>query len=97
MVDALKYLTSLSYNVLSYTIVDLLASGSVFQLPGCIHVPLTLCLPTGSRSRLKSDGTNEAHWLQGLATFTGALYRKYPSSLELQVSHAILISLSEYI
>lgn len=38
---------------------------------------------SASRSKLKSDGVNVSQWLQGLATYTGAFYRRFPN-VELQ-------------
>lgn len=57
VVDALKYLTPLGFDVLSFVLVD--------------------CLANPSKDRLKEDGTNLSTWLQGLALFTGSLYRRY--------------------
>ncbi|KAK4046542.1 THO2 plays a role in transcriptional elongation [Microbotryomycetes sp. JL201] len=34
---------------------------------------------SSSRSKTKEDGTSVALWLQGLATFTGQLYRRWPA------------------
>ncbi|GAA5854301.1 hypothetical protein JCM8547_001771 [Rhodosporidiobolus lusitaniae] len=34
---------------------------------------------SGDRPKTKEDGTSVAMWLQGLATFTGALYRRWPA------------------
>lgn len=55
--DALKFLTSLSYDVLGYCLVEALAS-------------------TG-RDRFKYNGTSLSDWLQSLANFCGAIYKKY--------------------
>ncbi|CAO1439091.1 unnamed protein product [Diamesa hyperborea] len=57
VVDALKFLTSLSYDVLGYCLVEALAS-------------------TG-RDRFKYNGTSLSDWLQSLANFCGAIYKKY--------------------
>ncbi len=58
VVDALKYLTPLAFDVLSCTLVGALGR------PSRGH-------------RLKEDGTSIAMWLQSLAAFGGALYKKY--------------------
>lgn len=57
MVDSLKYLTSLSYDVLGYCLVE-----SLSQV---------------DRDRFKHDGTSLSLWLQSLANFCGAIYKKY--------------------
>lgn len=55
--DSLKYLTSLSYDVLGYCLVEALAQAD--------------------RDRFKHDGTSISLWLQSLANFCGAIYKKY--------------------
>jgi hypothetical protein len=57
VVDSLKYLTSLSYDVLGYCLVESLASAD--------------------RDRFKHDGTSISLWLQSLASFCGAIFKKY--------------------
>ncbi|XP_066999560.2 THO complex subunit 2 isoform X2 [Anabrus simplex] len=57
VVDSLKYLTSLSYDVLGYCLVESLASAD--------------------RDRFKYDGTSISLWLQSLASFCGAIFKKY--------------------
>ncbi|XP_063232661.1 THO complex subunit 2 isoform X1 [Bacillus rossius redtenbacheri] len=57
VVDSLKYLTSLSYDVLGYCLVESLASAD--------------------RERVKHDGTSISLWLQSLAAFCGAIFKKY--------------------
>lgn len=54
VVDSMKYLTSLSYDVLGYCLVEAL-----------------------SRVDMKHDGTSLSLWLQSLANFCGAIYKKY--------------------
>jgi THO complex subunit 2 len=61
VVDALKYLTSLSYDVLGYCLIEALASAD--------------------RDRFKHDGTSLSTWLQSLANFCGAIYKKYTIEL----------------
>lgn len=57
MVDSLKYLTSLSYDMLGYCLIE-----SLSQV---------------NRDRFKHDGTSLSMWLQNLANFCGAIYKKY--------------------
>ncbi|KAK7790717.1 hypothetical protein R5R35_007956 [Gryllus longicercus] len=57
VVDSLKYLTSLSYDVLGFCLVESLASVE--------------------RDRLQNDGTSLSPWLQSLASFCGAIFKKY--------------------
>lgn len=57
MVDSLKYLTSLSYDVLGYCLIEALAQAD--------------------RDRFKHDGTSISLWLQSLANFCGAIFKKY--------------------
>jgi len=37
-----------------------------------------LCQLADTKSKVKEDGINEAHWFQSLAAFSGQYYRKYP-------------------
>lgn len=57
VVDSLKYLTSLSYDILGYCLVESLA--------------------LAERDRFKSDSTSISLWLQSLASFCGAIFKKY--------------------
>ncbi|XP_063988875.1 THO complex subunit 2 isoform X2 [Diachasmimorpha longicaudata] len=57
VVDSLKYLTSISYDVLGYCLVEALAGAD--------------------RDRLKHDGNSISQWLQSLASFCGAIFKKY--------------------
>ncbi|XP_023289928.1 THO complex subunit 2 isoform X2 [Orussus abietinus] len=57
VVDSLKYLTNLSYDVLGYCLVEALAGAD--------------------RDRFKHDGTSISLWLQSLASFCGAIFKKY--------------------
>lgn len=57
MVDSLKYLTNISYDVLGYCLVEALAGAD--------------------RDRFKHDGTSISLWLQSLASFCGAIFKKY--------------------
>ncbi|XP_056665928.1 THO complex subunit 2-like isoform X2 [Monodelphis domestica] len=61
VVDALKYLTSLNYDVLAYCIIEALANPE--------------------KERMKHNDTNISSWLQSLACFCGAVFRKYPIEL----------------
>jgi THO complex subunit 2 len=61
VVDALRFLTSLSYDVLGYCVIE--------------------ALVTTGRDRFKYGGTSLSDWLQSLAYFCGAIYKKY--SIEL--------------
>ncbi|XP_018404812.1 PREDICTED: THO complex subunit 2 isoform X3 [Cyphomyrmex costatus] len=57
VVDSLKYLTNISYDVLGYCLVEALAGAD--------------------RDRFKHDGTSISLWLQSLASFCGAIFKKY--------------------
>ncbi|XP_058449396.1 THO complex subunit 2 [Malaya genurostris] len=57
VVDSLKYLTSLSYDVLGYCLIE-----SLEQV---------------DRNPMQNDGTSISLWLQSLANFCGAIYKKY--------------------
>ncbi|XP_043913220.1 THO complex subunit 2-like [Protopterus annectens] len=61
VVDSLKYLTSLNYDVLAYCIIEALANPE--------------------KERMKHDDTTLSSWLQSLASFCGAVCRKYPIEL----------------
>ena len=63
MVDALRFVTPLSLDVLAFCILSRLdgtGGGGV------------------NRSRLKDDGVNVSQWLQSLESFIGALYKHFP-------------------
>ncbi|XP_011145533.1 THO complex subunit 2 isoform X2 [Harpegnathos saltator] len=62
VVDSLKYLTNISYDVLGYCLVEALASAD--------------------RDRFKHDGTSISLWLQSLASFCGAIFKKYNIELK---------------
>lgn len=66
MVQALKFVTPLSLDVLGFCILTRLS------------VSDNVASATVNRSRLKPDGVNVSQWLQSLETFTGELYKKYP-------------------
>ncbi|XP_012259618.2 THO complex subunit 2 [Athalia rosae] len=57
VVDSLKYLTNISYDILGYCLVEALAGAD--------------------RNRFKHDGTSISLWLQSLASFCGAIFKKY--------------------
>ncbi|XP_001606603.2 THO complex subunit 2 isoform X1 [Nasonia vitripennis] len=57
VVDSLKYLTNISYDVLGYCLIEALAGAE--------------------RNRFKHDGTSISLWLQSLASFCGAIFKKY--------------------
>lgn len=57
VVESLRYLTSLSYDILGYCLIETLAQAD--------------------RARLESDGTSLSLWLQSLANFCGAVFKKY--------------------
>ncbi|XP_051034601.1 THO complex subunit 2 isoform X3 [Phodopus roborovskii] len=61
VVDSLKYLTSLNYDVLAYCIIEALANPE--------------------KEKMKHDDTTISNWLQSLASFCGAVFRKYPIDL----------------
>nr|NP_001366034.1 THO complex subunit 2-like [Jaculus jaculus] len=61
VVDSLKYLTALNYDVLAYCIIEALANPE--------------------KERMKHDDTTISSWLQSLASFCGAVFRKYPIDL----------------
>ncbi|XP_058804081.1 THO complex subunit 2 isoform X2 [Phymastichus coffea] len=57
VVDSMKYLTNVSYDVLGYCLIEALAGAE--------------------RNRFKHDGTSISLWLQSLASFCGAIFKKY--------------------
>ncbi|XP_063970178.1 THO complex subunit 2-like [Lytechinus pictus] len=57
VVDSLKYLTSLSYDILAYCVIEALANPE--------------------KERMKHDETSLSLWMQSLASFCGAMFRKY--------------------
>ena len=62
MVDACRFVTPLSLDVLGFCILQRL-SGSAGGV---------------NRSRLKESGVNVSQWLQSLESFTGAFYKRFP-------------------
>jgi len=64
MVDAMRYVTPLSLDVLSSCILSRLSGEG-----GASMV---------NRSRLKEDGVNVSQWLQSLEAFVGAFYKRFP-------------------
>ncbi|KAK1346388.1 hypothetical protein QTO34_000244 [Cnephaeus nilssonii] len=65
VVDSLKYLTSLNYDVLACILLN------------CIIEALA----NPEKERMKHDDTTISSWLQSLASFCGAVFRKYPIDL----------------
>jgi THO complex subunit 2 len=61
VVEALRFLTSLSYDVLGYCVIEALVSSG--------------------RDRFKYGGTSLSDWLQSLANFCGAIFKKYTIEL----------------
>ncbi|XP_012937232.1 THO complex subunit 2 [Aplysia californica] len=61
VVDALKYLTSMSYDMLTFCIIEAIANPE--------------------KDRMKTDNMNISMWLQSLASFAGAICRKYQVEL----------------
>ncbi|XP_029463722.1 THO complex subunit 2 [Rhinatrema bivittatum] len=61
VVDSLKYLTSLNYDILAYCIIEALANPE--------------------KEKMKHENTTISSWLQSLASFCGAVFRKYPIEL----------------
>merc|ERR1719468_911185 len=57
IVDSMKYMTNLSFDVLGFCIIESLADPE--------------------RNRTKTDGTSISMWLNNLAMFCGAVYKKY--------------------
>jgi THO complex subunit 2 len=67
MVDALRFVTPLSLDVLSWCILSRLGDDQQQQQGGIVN-----------RSRLKEDGVNLSQWLQSLEAFVGSFYKRYP-------------------
>lgn len=67
IIDSLKYLTSLSYDVLAYCAIEALGNSE--------------------KDRMKHDGTSISVWLQSLANFGGALFKKYPIDISGLLQH----------
>lgn len=63
MVEACRFVTPLSLDVLSFSILQRLI-GSVGK--------------GGDRDRLKENGVNVSQWLQSLESFTGTFFKRYP-------------------
>ena len=64
MVDACRFVTPLSLDVLGYCILQRLSDSNDDT--------------SESRSRLKANGVNVSQWLQSLEIFTGAFYKRFP-------------------
>ncbi|XP_071847770.1 THO complex subunit 2-like isoform X4 [Apostichopus japonicus] len=62
VVDAFKYLTSLSQDVLAYCMIEAIANPE--------------------KERMKHDNTNLSLWMQSLASFSGAIFKKYNIELK---------------
>jgi len=73
VVDAFKYITPFGFDILACTHS---LHGIVFKLVRTDSIIEALSSP--DKPRLKEDGTNIASWLNGLAVFTGTVYKKYP-------------------
>lgn len=69
MVEACRFVTPLSLDVLGYCILQRLC-GSNNSSSSSSNV---------NRNRLKESGVNVSQWLQSLESFAGALYRRYPN------------------
>ncbi|KAG8176346.1 hypothetical protein JTE90_003307 [Oedothorax gibbosus] len=67
VIDSLKYLTSLSYDVLAYCVIEALGNSE--------------------KDRMKHDGTSISVWLQSLANFGGAVFKKYPIDISGLLQH----------
>ncbi|GFQ66742.1 THO complex subunit 2 [Trichonephila clavata] len=67
VIDSLKYLTSLSYDVLAYCVIEALGNSE--------------------KDRMKHDGTSISIWLQSLASFGGAVFKKYPIDISGLLQH----------
>ncbi|KAH9492653.1 THO complex subunit 2, partial [Bulinus truncatus] len=61
VVDSLKYLTTVSYDMLTFCIIEAIANPE--------------------KDRMKTDNMNISLWLQSLASFAGAICRKYQVEL----------------
>ena len=94
MVDSLKYLTSLSFDVLSYSIIegkDILVSTlrhknqNEFSLDKIMYDlnigQFDIALSNPEKDRTKHDTTSISLWLQSLSNFCGAVYKKYDIEL----------------
>lgn len=103
VIDALKFLTNLSYDVLGYCLLEALSPSRAKNKEGFSVVRTNIAalsfeyflgfdrnsitnftfeqmlLP--NRPRTKHDGSTIAPWLQSLASFTGAICKKYPLEL----------------
>ncbi|ODM96311.1 THO complex subunit 2 [Orchesella cincta] len=75
VIDALKFLTTLSYDVLSYCLLEALSPG---QSSNSASLSVML-MP--NRPRTKHDGSTISPWLQSLCSFTGAICKKYTIEL----------------
>ena len=64
MVDACRFVTPLSLDVLGYCILQRLSDSNDAT--------------SENRSRLKANGVNVSQWLQSLETFAGAFYKRFP-------------------
>jgi Transcription factor/nuclear export subunit protein 2/Transcription- and export-related complex subunit/THO complex subunit 2 N-terminus len=67
MVDACRFVTPLSLDVLGYCILQRLSVSSDGDGSSA-----------DSRSRLKANGVNVSQWLQSLESFIGAFYKRFP-------------------
>ncbi|XP_054719951.1 THO complex subunit 2-like [Uloborus diversus] len=67
VIDSLKYLTSLSYDVLACCVIEALGNSE--------------------KDRMKHDGTSISLWLQSLASFGGAVFKKYPIDISGLLQH----------
>ncbi|KFM75173.1 THO complex subunit 2, partial [Stegodyphus mimosarum] len=67
VIDSLKYLTSLSYDVLAFCVIEALGNSE--------------------KDRMKHDGTSISIWLQSLANFGGAVFKKYPIDISGLLQH----------
>ncbi|XP_015904652.2 THO complex subunit 2 [Parasteatoda tepidariorum] len=67
VIDSLKYLTSLSYDVLACCVIEALGNSE--------------------KDRMKHDGTSISIWLQSLANFGGAVFKKYPVDISGLLQH----------
>jgi THO complex subunit 2 len=67
MVDAMRFVTPLSLDVLGFCVLGRLSGSGVSAGGAGVN-----------RSRLKEDGVNVSQWLQSLESFTGALYKRFP-------------------
>ncbi|KAL7979484.1 hypothetical protein Chor_004642 [Crotalus horridus] len=70
VVDSLKYLTSLNYDVLALEFFLNVIQDCIIE-----------ALANPEKERMKHDDTTISSWLQSLASFCGAVFRKYPIEL----------------